>query len=121
MTDPTGCPSVALTEIPVKWFLMRTDLHDDPLAAPTWRAFLRSARRIAAGRRGGARPACSPTWSCCCNGLFLFEAVAWELCRRRGIDVVTYERGFIKETLVFAPERARPASPSSRTLWAGPP
>jgi hypothetical protein len=41
------------------------------------------------------------------NGLFLFEAVAWEVCRRRGIDVVTYERAFRKETLVFS--RGRPA------------
>ena len=36
-----------------------------------------------------------------CNGLFFFEAVCWALCRTRGIDVVTYERGMIKETLVF--------------------
>ncbi|MEZ5139560.1 MAG: hypothetical protein R2711_12580 [Acidimicrobiales bacterium] len=35
------------------------------------------------------------------NGLFLFEGVAWALCQQRGIDVVTYERAFRKETLVF--------------------
>ena len=36
------------------------------------------------------------------NGLFLFEGIAWAVCRRRGIDVVTYERAFIEDTLVFS-------------------
>jgi hypothetical protein len=36
------------------------------------------------------------------NGLFLFEAVAREVCGRRGIDVVNYERGFITDTLLVA-------------------
>ena len=40
------------------------------------------------------------------NGLFFFEAIAWWICRDRGIDVVTYERGFIKETLVFRRNQA---------------
>ena len=41
------------------------------------------------------------------SGLFLFEGVTWALCRQRGIDVVTYERAFLKETLVF--HRGAPA------------
>ena len=36
------------------------------------------------------------------NGLFLFESITWALCQARGIDVVTYERAFRKETLVFS-------------------
>ncbi len=36
------------------------------------------------------------------NGLFLFESVVWALCRARGIEVVTYERAFVPETLTFA-------------------
>ncbi len=35
------------------------------------------------------------------SGLFLFEGIAWALCRERGIDVVTYERAFRKDTLVL--------------------
>ncbi|MCB1014596.1 MAG: hypothetical protein KDB10_05705 [Acidimicrobiales bacterium] len=101
-----GLPYGRLTEIPVKWFLMRASSHDDPLAPSTWRAFLRSARRIAAGVEA-ALDRIRPDVVLLCNGLFLFEAVTWELCRRRGIDVVTYERGFIKETLVF--RRGAPA------------
>lgn len=106
VVDPDGLPLGLLTEIPVKWFLMRASTGDDPLAPSTWRAFLRSARRIAAGVEA-ALDRIQPDVVLLCNGLFLFEAVAWELCRRRGIDVVTYERGFIKETLVF--RRGAPA------------
>jgi Capsule polysaccharide biosynthesis protein len=101
-----GVPYGAMTEIPVKWFLMRTDLGAEPLAAPTWRAFLRSARRIARGVEA-ALDRLQPDVVLLVNGLFLFEAVAWEVCRRRGIDVVTYERGMIKETLVL--RRGSPA------------
>jgi hypothetical protein len=101
VTDEHGLPLGRLTEIPVKWFLMRTDLHDDALAPQTWRTFLRSARRVARGTEASL-DRIQPDVALLLNGLFLFEAVAWELCRRRGIDVVTYERGFIKESLVFA-------------------
>ena len=106
VVDADGVPFGRLTEIPVKWFLMRASTGDDPLAPSTWRAFLRSARRIAAGVEA-ALDRMRPDVVLLCNGLFLFEAVAWEVCRRRGIDVVTYERGFIKETLVF--RRGAPA------------
>ena len=106
VSGPAGAPLGALTEIPVKWFLMRTDLENEPLAAPTWRAFLRSARRIERGVEA-ALDRLQPDVVMLLNGLFLFEAVAWEVCRRRGIDVVTYERGMIKETLMV--ERNSPA------------
>jgi hypothetical protein len=106
VTDEQGLPLGRLTEIPVKWFLMRSDLHDDALAPQTWRAFLRSARRVARGMEASLDRV-QPDVALLLNGLFLFESVAWELCRRRGIDVVTYERGFIKESLVFA--RGAPA------------
>ena len=79
---------------------MRASLSDDPLAPTTWRAFIRSARRIARGVRAALDRA-APDVVVLCNGLFLFESIAWAICRERGIDVVTYERGFIKETLVF--------------------
>lgn len=106
VVDADGMAYGRLTEIPVKWFLMRSSTGDDPLAPSTWRAFLRSARRIGAGM-SAALDRIRPDTVLLCNGLFLFEAIAGELCRRRGIDVVTYERGFIKETLVF--RRGAPA------------
>lgn len=89
-----------LVEIPVKWFLLAADSAADPLAPITTRRFLRSARRVVRGL-AAALDRAQPDVVLLLNGLFFFEALAWELCRRRGIDVVTYERGFIKETLLF--------------------
>ncbi len=98
-----GIPLGELVAIPVRWFLCAADVADDPLAALTTRAFLRSARRI---MRGAARDLDRerPDVVVLLNGLFLFESVVWALCRDRGIDVVTYERAFVRETLVFSRE-----------------
>lgn len=101
-----GLPLGELVDIPLKWFLCAADLEDDPLAGVTTRAFLRSARRIAAGIEA-ALDRFRPDVVLLLNGLFLFEGIAWAICRRRGIDVVTYERAFLKETLVF--HRGAPA------------
>lgn len=95
-----GVPIGELVDIPVKWFLMGADVAHDPLAPLTYRRFLRSARRVVDGLVH-ALDATRPDVVLLCNGLFFFEAVCWALCRTRGIDVVTYERGMIKETLVF--------------------
>ena len=84
---------------------------------PTWRSFLRSARRIERGVEA-ALDRLQPDVVMLLNGLFLFEAVAWEVCRRRGIDVVTYERGMIKDTLVFERNARRPACSTSSAQWA---
>ncbi|MEP6624942.1 MAG: hypothetical protein ABJC79_10895 [Acidimicrobiia bacterium] len=96
-----GVPLGELVAIPVRWFLCAADVDDDPLAGFASRAFLRSARRIA---RAAARALddVQPDVVVLLNGLFLFEAVVWELCRQRDIDVVTYERAFLTETLVFS-------------------
>lgn len=95
-----GLPLGRLVEIPVKWFLLRADTDGDPLAPITYRRFLRSARQIADAVEAQL-DRLQPDVVVLCNGLFLFETIAAELCRRRGIDVVTYERGLIKETLIF--------------------
>lgn len=101
VVDPDcGLPLGRLVHIPVSWFLMGSELEDDPLAPITYRRFLRSARRIARGA-AEALEDLRPETVLLLNGLFLFETILWELCKRRGVDVVTYERGFIKETLVF--------------------
>ena len=101
-----GLPLGRLVEIPVKWFLMRSDIEDDPVAALTYRRFLRSARGSRRRLRRGLERH-QPDVVIACNGLFLFESIAVELCKQRGIDFVTYERGLIKETLVF--RRGEPA------------
>jgi hypothetical protein len=96
----SGLPLGEMVEIPAKWFLMGARIEDDPLGPITIRRFLRSARRVVKGI-SAALDRVQPDVVVLLNGLFFFEAIAWELCRRRDIDVVTYERGFIKETLLF--------------------
>jgi len=96
-----------LVEIPVSWFLMRSDLDQDPLAARTYREFLRSARRLAVASRA-LLDQMTPDVVVLCNGLFLFESVLWAICRETNVPVVTYERGFIKETLVVDVDDAAP-------------
>ena len=99
--EADGLPFGRLVDIPLRWFLCAAALDEEPLAGLTNRAMLRSARRIAKGVER-ALDRIQPDVVLLLNGLFLFEAVAWAICRRRGIDVVTYERAFRKETLVFS-------------------
>lgn len=100
-----GVPLGELVGIPLRWFLMRADLTDDPLAGLTYRRFLRSGRRILKAVRA-ALDREQPDVVLLCNGLFLFEAITWAVCRERGIPVVTYERGFIQETWVAEADAA---------------
>jgi len=93
-----------LVEVPVKWFLLSESLGDDPLGRQTYRSFLRSARNVVAAVEAefDRDP---PDQVVLLNGLFMFEAVIWEVARRRGIPVVSYERAFIVDSFVFAHDR----------------
>ena len=96
-----GLPLGRLVRVPVTWFLLAEPIDEDPLGTLTFRAFLRSARAIV-DRAEAALDAEPPDRVLMLNGTFLFEAIVWELCRRRSIPVVTYERGHILDTFLFA-------------------
>jgi hypothetical protein len=96
-----GLPLGELVDVPVKWFLCSAALDDDPLAAPTYRAFLRSARRIAVAA-AELLDRDRPDVVLMLNGMFLFEAVVATLARARGVRVVTYERAHVDGLLFFA-------------------
>ena len=96
-----GLPLGRLVDIPVKWFLMGESIDKDPLGASTYRAFLRSARRIAEAAEQTLDEA-NPDQVILLNGLFLFESIVAQLCRRRGISFITYERALMLDTFVFA-------------------
>src|SRR5205823_2214033 len=95
-----GLPLGRLVGVPVRWYLCNTHLEDDPLAGITFRRFLRSAAGVA-DELTLTLDRVEPDLVVMLNGMFLFEQVARELCRRRGVDVVTYERGYMKGTLFF--------------------
>ena len=111
-----GAPLGRLVEVPVKWYLCSTDLEGDPLGLTTYRRFLRSAAAIhdeAAATLERERP----DTVVMLNGLFLFEQVARWLCDRAQIDVVTYERGYVRDTVFF--QRGSTASRyETEPLWA---
>lgn len=89
-----------LVEVPVKWFLCNTDLESDPLGRTTFRRFLRSGAALA-DELATALDRVGPDIVVMLNGMFLFEQIARDLCGSRSIDVVTYERGYVKDTVFF--------------------
>ena len=93
-----------LMEVPVKWFLLAETLTEDPLASQTYRKFLRSARKVL-GALEHQFQIDPPDQVVLLNGLFMFEALIWEVCRRHRIPVISYERGFIVDSFVFAHDR----------------
>lgn len=93
-------PVGRLVDVPVKWFLCTTRLEEDPLARTTYRRFLRTAAALV-DEFGAALDRARPDTVVMLNGMFLFEQVAGVLCARRSIDVVTYERGYMKDTVFF--------------------
>lgn len=99
-----GLPLGRLVDVPVKWFLCRSDLDDEPLAAQVTRRFLRAARRLAVATER-LLDEVRPDVLLCLNGLFLFEAVAAALAARRGVRVVTYERAHVDGRLFFTTDR----------------
>ena len=94
-----GVPLGRLMEIPLRWFLVRSQIEDDPLAPVTMRRFLRSGRRVVRGLVA-ALDRTNPDIVVVLNGLFFFESIALELCRQRGIAAIVYERGFIAGTIL---------------------
>lgn len=97
----------ALLAVPTTWFLMTSDLHNDPLARLTIRRFLRTGRHLV-DRLHAELTRLDPDTLVVLNGRFFFESIASTVARNLGIDVVTYERGFITQTWVF--RRQLPAS-----------
>ena len=92
-------PLGELVDIPLRWFLMRSRLNDEPLAPLNARRFLRSARRVLVGLER-AFEELQPDVLLLLNGLFFFEAIATAMAIQRGVPVLGYERGFIPGTLI---------------------
>ena len=99
--ESDGVPLGRLVWIPALWFLCSSDVEHDPAAGITLRRFLRAGRRIQTALTRMLDRA-EPDAIVLLNGLFLFEAIASELARQRGIPVLSYERGFIDGTLFFS-------------------
>jgi hypothetical protein len=88
-----------------RWFLCVSELGSVPEGEAVLRAFAKSARVIAE-----AAPALldrlDPAVVLLLNGLFFAERIIKAEAERRGIRVVTYERGFVPDTLCFSQDIA---------------
>lgn len=96
-----GLPVGRMAQISTRWFLNRGSIPNDPAVLSTYARFVAlGAVMVEASERllGDTRPDVVMLL----NGLFLVEQVVSEMARRRGIRTVSYERGFIHETLHFA-------------------
>jgi hypothetical protein len=85
-----------------RWFLCVSDLAADPEGERIVRAFAKSSMILAvAAPRLLDRV--KPDVVFLVNGLFFAERIVKTEAERRGLRVVTYERGFIPDTLCFSP------------------
>lgn len=88
-----------------RWFLCVSDLATVPDGEAVLRAFAKSAMVVAE-----AAPALldrvDPEVVFLLNGLFFAERIVKAEAERRGIRVVSYERGFIPDTLCFSEDVA---------------
>jgi hypothetical protein len=102
-----GLPVGKLVTTSVRWFLCSGTIGDDALSRQTYRDFLASGATMT---RVGARllDAVRPDKLYLLNGLFSAERIMLELARARGLPVVTYESGFMPDTLVLAHNRIAP-------------
>ncbi len=96
-----GLPVGRMAQISTRWFLNRGTISNDPAVLSTYARFVAlGAAMVEASER--LLDDVRPDVVMLLNGLFLVEQVVSEVARRRGIRTVTYERGFIHETLRFA-------------------
>ena len=99
--EDQGLPLGRMVGNVARWFLCNADLGSDPLGPTTVRTFLRAARAV---RQAAVDllDRTNPDVLMVVNGLFFFEFLLCAEAARRGVRVVSYERGFIQGTLFFA-------------------
>ncbi len=100
-----GLPLGRLVATSVLWFLCSGLIGQDQHSRDIHRKFLISGVIMAKACRA-MLDKIQPDTVVLLNGLFFPERILWETAQARGIPVVTYERGFLINTLVFARNRS---------------
>jgi hypothetical protein len=96
-------PLGRLVRVSVAWFLSRGTLPDSPEVVSTYRSFLVSGIVVARGLRAIlARTGAQRVFML--NGTFFAESIMSALAGERGIPFATYEKGFIRDSIVLTPE-----------------
>ena len=91
-----------LVRTSVAWFLSRGSLTDDELVLRTYRSFLVSGLVVAeAFERILDRV--KPDRVFALNGRFFAEAIITTIASKRGIGYTTYEKGFLRDSIITTP------------------
>jgi hypothetical protein len=96
-----GFPVARLANKAARWYLCADDLDAQPNGFEVFRAFVKSAAAIAEVA-GPLFDRVRPDIIFALNGLFFAERVLEAEAERRGIRVVSYESGYVPETLFFS-------------------
>ncbi|MEZ4713603.1 MAG: hypothetical protein R3A44_40825 [Caldilineaceae bacterium] len=108
-------PIGELVKHSTRWFLTSADIGDDPLAVRTYRQFLVSGTVVGRALRKLLSEN-KPDIIYMLNGLFFEERILMYLAKQQGIEVVTHENGFQRDTKVFAHNAIAPYYDTS-VVW----
>ena len=98
-----GLPIGRLVRTSVAWFLSRGTLPDSPEVIRTYRSFLVSGIVVARGLRAIlTRTRAQRIFML--NGTFFAESIMSALAAQRDLPFATYEKGFIRDSVVLTPE-----------------
>jgi hypothetical protein len=98
-----GLPLGRLVRVSEAWFLSRGTLPDSAEVVNTYRSFLVSGIVVARGLRAIiARSGAQRVFML--NGTFFAESIMSALAAHRGLPFATYEKGFIRDSIVLASE-----------------
>ncbi|HET9052339.1 MAG TPA: hypothetical protein VFO60_11615, partial [Candidatus Dormibacteraeota bacterium] len=94
-------PMGEFVRVSTAWFLSRGSLPEDAAVVETYRRFLVSGMVVAAAFRS-LLDRVSPDRIFLLNGSLFAERILRELAAHRGVPVVTYEKGFLLDTILVA-------------------
>lgn len=98
-----GLPLGRLVRVSVAWFLSRGTLPDSPEVIDTYRSFLVSGIVVARGLRAIlTRTGAQRVFML--NGTFFAESIMSTLAAQRHLPFATYEKGFIRDSVVMTPD-----------------
>jgi hypothetical protein len=92
-----------LVRVSVAWFLSRGTLPDSPEVVSTYRSFLVSGIVVARGLRA-ILTSTDAQRVFMLNGTFFAESIMSALATQRGLPFETYEKGFIRDSIVMTSE-----------------
>jgi hypothetical protein len=99
--EQDGLPIGRMAQISTRWFLAANDIKGHLQGLKVYRDFVLCGVLASEGARSLMEEQ-EPDIVFLLNGLFLEERIAWAWAERFSIPVVSYERGFHRDSFIFA-------------------